>query len=315
MAPALKVNVPVGSRNIPERASSPPSYRSATPSPADELTALLSGKNAYVDTRLQRAHKFLLRQKKACAVFIVTAALLLLIGCITASSPKEPGGGDSCLFWNVHWRPEDRRQWQIDCQGRDREAKEEERQLREQERKHIAAKEREAEKERRERERADDSYGLPKGPMRWGHLSASGCIAYDTREYSAVLHNIPRGVEWRAACEKTPVTIHDVTLASPTRCEDHGIFNGEYGFWRVAGNESSCRPNWGELKDKGCKARGAGLRHIESRLWNIHDGDWSTMCSTTPISIKGYWFDKPTYCANLGPLGVYGVWVIEDPAC
>ena len=54
----------------------------------------------------------------------------------------------------------------------------------------------------------------------WGRVEAHQCKTYGTREYTAVLMNLPTNWEGRfAACKATPLELHGVTHL-PRSCED-----------------------------------------------------------------------------------------------
>ena len=54
----------------------------------------------------------------------------------------------------------------------------------------------------------------------WGHVETHQCKTYGTREYSAVLMNLPRNWErLLEACKATPLEIHGITQM-PKICED-----------------------------------------------------------------------------------------------
>ena len=54
----------------------------------------------------------------------------------------------------------------------------------------------------------------------WGHVEAHQCKTYGTREYTAVLMNLPMHWERRVeACKATPLEVHGITQM-PKSCED-----------------------------------------------------------------------------------------------
>ena len=68
-----------------------------------------------------------------------------------------------------------------------------------------------AQREKEERMRLD---------LFWGHVETHQCKTYGTREYSAVLMNLPINWERRIeACKATPLEIHGTTHM-PKSCED-----------------------------------------------------------------------------------------------
>ena len=68
-----------------------------------------------------------------------------------------------------------------------------------------------ARREEEERKRMD---------LFWGRVEAHQCKTYGTREYTAVLMNLPVDCEWgMRACSATPLEIHGISRL-PKRCED-----------------------------------------------------------------------------------------------
>ena len=68
-----------------------------------------------------------------------------------------------------------------------------------------------AQREEEERKRMD---------LFWGRVEAHQCKTYGTREYTAVLMNLPVDCEWRVqACKATPLEIHGIARL-PKSCED-----------------------------------------------------------------------------------------------
>ncbi|KAG8214286.1 hypothetical protein J3R82DRAFT_9235 [Butyriboletus roseoflavus] len=110
----------------------------------------------------------------------------------------------------------------------------------------------------------------------WGHGETHQCKTYGTREYSAVLMNLPMNWERRVeACKATPLEIHG-TMHMPNRCED---------------------------------------KRIEQYLENLPEGsDWREFCATTPARFLGMEFSGAQECIS-STWGVYGQWVIDDSKC
>ncbi|TDL29228.1 hypothetical protein BD410DRAFT_9643 [Rickenella mellea] len=152
--------------------------------------------------------------------------------------------------------------------------------------------------------------------MHWSEPFPGHCLQYNTREYSALLWDIPPSFDVRKGCEYTPIDINGETVESPDVCDDQGE-HGMYGHWRVNFSEMACKPLWGSFSDLGCTGLGTGKHRVESRLWNLRQGDdWAKMCGTTPALIHNVDYPSPTYCDNRGIFsGMYGIWDIEDPAC
>ncbi|KAI0346840.1 hypothetical protein BDW22DRAFT_1321910 [Trametopsis cervina] len=149
----------------------------------------------------------------------------------------------------------------------------------------------------------------------WGDLRrGEHCHSYAIREYTSRLWNIDPTVDPIEACMRTSVTINGKIFSSPIACEDRGR-DGIHGRWLVDVGESACEPNWGTLDDKGCVPEGSGFHRLESRLWNIADGDtWMTMCTTTPNNIHGV-RKVPTSCEEHVSWSIWGVWEYVDPNC
>ena len=54
----------------------------------------------------------------------------------------------------------------------------------------------------------------------WGRVEAHQCKTYGTREYTAVLMNLPGDLKWRVqACKATPLEVHGISQY-PKSCED-----------------------------------------------------------------------------------------------
>ncbi|KAJ7203513.1 hypothetical protein GGX14DRAFT_461393 [Mycena pura] len=148
----------------------------------------------------------------------------------------------------------------------------------------------------------------------WEDLRADQhCLRYSTRQYTARVANVPRQYDPVQACKETAIEINGLKIHSPVQCEDRGC-GGVIGHW-MAG-DPSCVTYFDGFADKGCTGPGSGRRAIESRLWNLQDGDnWRDMCSTTPARFRGLHFGGPDSCENWGFRGVWGTWNIEDREC
>lgn len=69
---------------------------------------------------------------------------------------------------------------------------------------------------------------------RWGEITPKGCLPNGSREWSAILWDIPRGQSWEAACEATGASVAG-ELRYPDRCVTH---TNVWGVWEVA--DSQC---------------------------------------------------------------------------
>ncbi|KAK7044497.1 hypothetical protein R3P38DRAFT_2879102 [Favolaschia claudopus] len=175
--------------------------------------------------------------------------------------------------------------------------------------------EREEERGAEERRRREEEDRV-RAKFSWENLQgAQNCLQYGTRRYTARLANVPREYDPVKACTETAVEIHGVKISSPHQCEDRGCA-GVIGYWNVNYSEPACITHFDNFNDKGCTAEGSGRRRIDSRLENLHGGDyWSDMCSTTPASFRNMHFAGPDMCEDWGIWGVWGMWNINDPDC
>jgi hypothetical protein len=150
--------------------------------------------------------------------------------------------------------------------------------------------------------------------MFWGNVSAQTCTSYGTREYMALLMNLPAAWENRVeACKATPLEVHGVSHL-PKSCEDkgRGIVMGR---WEINLNEPDCATFWTSYKDKGCTSKKSGKRRIEHYLENLPQGGlWREFCATTPINFHGMHFTGAHQCLQRN-LGTYGNWEIDDSTC
>ncbi|EGO27308.1 hypothetical protein SERLADRAFT_460514 [Serpula lacrymans var. lacrymans S7.9] len=217
-----------------------------------------------------------------------------------------------------------RQQWKIEMAAHDRERKvwDIERKAFELEREEIERAKKEIERELEEQRRREEQERLEREErirlgLYWDEVQGSDhCYASGTREYTARLMNLPSTYDGLKGCRSTPITIHDVTIDHPYKCENRGFFDGIYGHFLVKSGEIACSPYWGAFIDKGCTAEGSHTQRIESRLLNISPGEnWKQMCSTTPADFRGLHFEGPQYCNDIGIWGVYGVWEVENSAC
>ncbi|KZT67158.1 hypothetical protein DAEQUDRAFT_673800 [Daedalea quercina L-15889] len=172
------------------------------------------------------------------------------------------------------------------------------------------ARERE-EREREWREEAD-RHRVHEGNvlgLSWGQVESHQCVRFGTREYTARL-----GFDMQEACQHMPVILNGAPVAMAHECMMGDTLVGR---WNINEGETACRPNWGDVYDKGCIGQGSGKHRFEARLWDLHgDEDWMTMCSTTPADVHGHHFDGPTHCENRGVLhGMVGMWDVDDHQC
>ncbi|KAF8805507.1 hypothetical protein BYT27DRAFT_7192541 [Phlegmacium glaucopus] len=160
---------------------------------------------------------------------------------------------------------------------------------------------------------------LPSVPPVWERLKGGEhCLRYATREYTARLSSNAIGQEAMKACKETPTEIHGRLLLTDF-CQDLGLGRGVWGFWIVNSDEPACETTWGNFVDLGCAENGLDMgsssRRVEARLDNLQTGaDWRIMCATTPADIHGRHF-FPAECFNLGRLGIFGAWDMQDTSC
>lgn len=171
------------------------------------------------------------------------------------------------------------------------------------------------EHDRLERERRDqEKHERQKMGMFWDQVEAHHCTTYATREYSAVLANLPVDYPHRVeACKEIPLEVHGMSYL-PKHCEDQGS-GVVIGRWEINHNEPDCVPFWNWFKDKGCTSERSGRRRFEHYLENLpYGGDWREFCATTPVSFHGMHFPGAQICFQYN-LGTYGHWEIEDNSC
>ncbi|KAH9843819.1 uncharacterized protein C8Q71DRAFT_730138 [Rhodofomes roseus] len=146
--------------------------------------------------------------------------------------------------------------------------------------------------------------------LSWRQVESHECVAFGTRAVTARL-----AVNKAEACRHMPIVVDGIAVDEPHVCHTDGeTFAGR---WNV-GNVTACRPHWGGLNDKGCIGQGSGKHRFEARLWDIHNGDWMAMCSTSPQEINGQVFEHPTHCESRGLFGVFGMfglWDVDDNHC
>ncbi len=143
----------------------------------------------------------------------------------------------------------------------------------------------------------------------WGAFQADQCTSLSTRQYSAVLWDIPIGASWEATCAATPATINDYYFSAPARCVNTGL--NMWGEFDVP--DPACTPVWGDLSDSGCV--GLGTRKYSAILWNIPPGfSWEDTCAQTSATVADQYFATPTRCVNTG-LNIWGEWEVSDASC
>lgn len=164
------------------------------------------------------------------------------------------------------------------------------------------------------------SHGVPATPSTWeGLKGGEHCLRYATREYTARLSTNAIGQEAMRACKETPTEIHGRILQTDF-CQNLGLGRGVWGFWIVDFDEPVCLTQWDKFVDLGCEDSNLdaerSFRRIEAHLENLQIGaDWRIMCTTTPADIHGRHFSTPAECFNLGKLGVFGAWDVQDTSC
>lgn len=147
--------------------------------------------------------------------------------------------------------------------------------------------------------------------MHWGLFKPDGCTGYKTRQYSAILWEIPS--DWQDTCYKTGAQINDQWFPKPDNCaqDSNGRMWGE--FKKVY--DENCEVGgvqWDRLQVKECVS--VGKRKYLSRLLNI-SGDWMTACKNTPALINGKNFITPDNCDDKGAGGMWGEFYVDDISC
>ncbi|KAI6030184.1 hypothetical protein EDC04DRAFT_2712405 [Pisolithus marmoratus] len=218
---------------------------------------------------------------------------------------------------------EERHKWEIEEENHWREVEQQrlEWQREEEAQKHKMDRQREEwkqegkEHDRSERERRkQEKRERQKMNMFWDRVEARHCTTYATREYTALLRNLPADYPYRVeACKEIPLDVHGVSYL-PKSCEDQGP-NAVIGRWEINNNEPDCVTFWAWFKDKGCTAERSGKRRFEHYLENLPEGsDWREFCATTPAGFHGMHFPGAQICFQHN-LGTYGHWEIEDNDC
>ncbi|KIJ13057.1 hypothetical protein PAXINDRAFT_100877 [Paxillus involutus ATCC 200175] len=169
--------------------------------------------------------------------------------------------------------------------------------------------------------------------MFWGHVEAHQCTTYATREYTAVLMNLPVTWEHRVeACKATALEVHGISYL-PKSCEDKGP-GVVLGRWEINQSQPACTTFWTSYKDKaslietgltlviayllllqGCTSQKSGKRRIEQYMDNLpNGGDWKEFCATTPADFLNMHFIGAQECYQI-KLRTYGQWEIDDSNC
>jgi hypothetical protein len=76
--------------------------------------------------------------------------------------------------------------------------------------------------------------------------------------------------------------------------------------------QSAVAVTWGEFASAECN--GVNTRRWYARLYDIQ-GDWNTACMSTPATVNGQHFDRPTNCVNKGLGGEWGEFSVTDATC
>jgi hypothetical protein len=202
--------------------------------------------------------------------------------------------------------------------GKLREEKEELMEVEEKLKEEKAALKEEREKLREERERWEKAREdrVPQGAF-WGALTpAEDCRSYGTREYKAVLQNIPEDWTDVDACMNMPVKIKGVDIRRPLRCESVEDSPHIQATWMVDWDQPDCRPWHSDITDtvsvapsystpltnvdfKGCTNPGSGTRRLQAQVMGINDKptqNWRLLCETTPMTWNHTTYNAPTHC-------------------
>ncbi|RDB27142.1 hypothetical protein Hypma_004593 [Hypsizygus marmoreus] len=176
----------------------------------------------------------------------------------------------------------------------------------------------------------------------WSNVKGSErCEENGVMAYSGRLENLLPTIDAIEACKATSVTIHGVTYPSPSYCEDRG-YGDIIGHW-VVKNEAVCSTYWEYFKDKAnlkyssivlvsmlnppyqtgmhhtgiwLSITNRSLQRIEAPLGGLRSGDNpERMCFTTPATMYGQYFERPTSCPEWGKYGYWGIWNIPDDGC
>jgi hypothetical protein len=184
------------------------------------------------------------------------------------------------------------------------------------EEKEALTEERKKLKEERERWEKVREDRVPQGAF-WGALTpAEDCRSYGTREYKAVLQNIPEDWTDVDACMNMPVEIKGVDIRRPLRCESTEDSPHIQATWMVDWEQPDCRPWHANVTDtvsfapsystpltnadfKGCTNPGSGTHRLQAQVMGINDKpaqDWRLLCETTPMTWNHITYNSPTHC-------------------
>ncbi|MGH7930124.1 MAG: hypothetical protein ACREQV_20290, partial [Candidatus Binatia bacterium] len=152
----------------------------------------------------------------------------------------------------------------------------------------------------------------------WRSFEPRNCTSIGYRQYSSLLDDIPRGLDWQTTCEATHATVKNTKFDRPTRCikaDLAGIGLAMWGEFNVP--DGSCMPAWKPFKKDACI--GLVTRQYSSLL-EIPEGlEWEGACAKMPADVSGVRFSSPTRCvktdlAGIG-LGMWGEFDVTDPSC
>lgn len=157
-----------------------------------------------------------------------------------------------------------------------------------------------------------DHFRLSEGNMlglSWTHVESHQCVAHGTREYTARL-----AFDAEKACE-LPIAVDGAVFRTAQECKMDG--DSLVSRWYIDRGEASCKTYWSGLVDKGCTGQGSGKHRFEARLLGLSGPKerWMTMCSTTPIDIRGQHFNRPTHCEGRTVYPMIGIWDVDDEHC
>ncbi|KAJ7281142.1 hypothetical protein C8J57DRAFT_1564646 [Mycena rebaudengoi] len=155
------------------------------------------------------------------------------------------------------------------------------------------------------------------------------CKDYGREIFTAKIMDV-KG-DWDNACRTTPAVVLHGQKIFAQKCTNYGIFGGEVGTFYVPmrNTDKKCRPKWGSLTEKqailphqiehtadtqgsGCK--GNSQREYYAKLNGVNTGKWEDFCITTPNTVAGVQFDRPTTCYT-GWTGEWGYWRVADQNC
>lgn len=157
----------------------------------------------------------------------------------------------------------------------------------------------------------EDASCAPQHWGEWGTFKKDHCTGVGKRQYSAMLHNIPTGIQWETACSQAPADVEGTHFDAPSRCVNTGT--AMWGEFDV-GDASCSAQYWGSFKKDHCSD--SGKRQYSSVLHNIPAGvKWEDACASTAASIAGLSFPRPTRCKNEGGVFMWGEFEVFDSTC